>query len=49
VDATHEKLIDIAKVYWQNGLRKIVALRGDLLQGVEKPQSYASDLVALLK
>lgn len=49
VDATREELIDIAKDYWQSGIRKIVALRGDLPEGVEKPQSYASDLVALLK
>jgi methylenetetrahydrofolate reductase (NADPH) len=49
VDATREELIEIAKDYWQSGIRKIVALRGDLPQGIEKPQSYASDLVALLK
>ncbi|MFT5841158.1 MAG: methylenetetrahydrofolate reductase (NADPH) [Flavobacteriales bacterium] len=49
VDATREELIEIAKDYWQSGIRKIVALRGDLPAGVEKPQSYASDLVALLK
>jgi len=49
VDATREELIDIAKDYWQSGIRKIVALRGDLPPGVEKPQSYASDLVKLLK
>jgi methylenetetrahydrofolate reductase (NADPH) len=49
VDATREELIEIAKDYWQSGIRKIVALRGDLPEGVEKPQSYASDLVALLK
>jgi methylenetetrahydrofolate reductase (NADPH) len=49
VDATKEELIQIAKDYWASGIRKIVALRGDLPPGVEKPQSYASDLVALLK
>ncbi|MFT4937183.1 MAG: methylenetetrahydrofolate reductase (NADPH) [Paraglaciecola sp.] len=49
VDATREELIQIAKDYWASGIRKIVALRGDLPAGVEKPQSYASDLVALLK
>lgn len=49
VDATREELIEIAKDYWQSGIRKIVALRGDLPPGVEKPQSYASDLVSLLK
>ena len=49
VDATREELIEIAKDYWKSGIRKIVALRGDLPDGVEKPQSYASDLVTLLK
>jgi methylenetetrahydrofolate reductase (NADPH) len=49
VDASREELIQIAKDYWASGIRKIVALRGDLPEGVETPQSYASDLVALLK
>lgn len=49
VDASREELIQIAKDYWDSGIRKIVALRGDLPDGVSKPQSYASDLVALLK
>jgi|TARA_R110000868_G_scaffold58310_8_gene180190 methylenetetrahydrofolate reductase (NADPH) len=49
VDATKDELIQIAKDYWASGIRKIVALRGDLPPGSEKPQSYASDLVALLK
>jgi len=49
VDATKDELIQIAKDYWASGIRKIVALRGDLPPGSDKPQSYASDLVALLK
>ncbi|MDN4501859.1 methylenetetrahydrofolate reductase [Alteromonadaceae bacterium BrNp21-10] len=49
VDATRDELIDIAKDYWQSGIRRIVALRGDLPKGVEKTDMYASDLVALLK
>ncbi|MFT5676036.1 MAG: methylenetetrahydrofolate reductase (NADPH) [Paraglaciecola sp.] len=49
VDATREELVQIAKDYWASGIRKIVALRGDLPEGVETPQSYASDLVTLLK
>jgi methylenetetrahydrofolate reductase (NADPH) len=49
VDATREELIRIAKDYWQSGIKKIVALRGDLPPGVEKPPFYAADLVALLK
>jgi methylenetetrahydrofolate reductase (NADPH) len=49
VDASREELIQIAKDYWHSGIRKIVALRGDLPQGLDTPHSYASDLVALLK
>ncbi len=49
VDASREELVQIAKDYWASGIRKIVALRGDLPEGLEKPESYASDLVALLK
>ena len=49
VDATREELIQIAKDYWASGIRKIVALRGDLPEGVAVPESYASDLVVLLK
>lgn len=49
VDASREELIQIAKDYWASGIRKIVALRGDLPEGVAVPESYASDLVALLK
>jgi methylenetetrahydrofolate reductase (NADPH) len=49
VDASPKQLTEIAKDYWHKGIRKIVALRGDLPQGVTKAPSYASDLVALLK
>jgi methylenetetrahydrofolate reductase (NADPH) len=49
VDASREELVQIAKDYWSSGIKKIVALRGDLPPGVAKPESYASDLVALLK
>ncbi|GAA6182975.1 MULTISPECIES: methylenetetrahydrofolate reductase [Alteromonadaceae] len=49
VDAGREELIQIAKDYWQSGIRRIVALRGDLPAGTEKTEMYASDLVALLK
>ena len=49
VDATKDELKQIAKDYWDSGIRRIVALRGDLPQGVEKTDMYASDLVALLK
>lgn len=49
VDATAEELRQIAQDYWDNGIRKIVALRGDLPQGVSKTDMYAVDLVKLLK
>ena len=39
----------IARDYWNNGIRHIVALRGDLPPGSGKPEMYASDLVTLIK
>ncbi|AKJ43498.1 methylenetetrahydrofolate reductase [Pragia fontium] len=49
IDASSDQLLDIAKDYWNSGIRHIVALRGDLPAGGGKPDMYASDLVALLK
>jgi methylenetetrahydrofolate reductase (NADPH) len=49
VDATPDELRSIAKEYWDSGIKRIVALRGDLPKGVEKTDMYASDLVTLLK
>lgn len=49
IDATPDQLRDIARDYWNSGIRHIVALRGDLPAGGGKPEMYASDLVALLK
>ncbi|KUE80936.1 methylenetetrahydrofolate reductase [Aeromonas schubertii] len=49
IDASRDELRTIARDYWNSGIRHIVALRGDLPQGVEKPDMYAADLVALLK
>lgn len=49
VDATRDELRTIAQDYWDNGIRNIVALRGDLPSGAGKPEMYADDLVALLK
>lgn len=50
VDASKAELIEIAKDYWQNGIRHIVALRGDLPpHSSSKPAFYASDLVAILR
>jgi methylenetetrahydrofolate reductase (NADPH) len=50
VDASKAELIEIAKDYWQNGIRHIVALRGDLApNSASKPALYASDLVEILR
>ena len=49
IDATPEELKVIAKDYWDNGIRHIVALRGDEPPGYRKKPFYASDLVKLLK
>ncbi|HGT4797290.1 TPA: methylenetetrahydrofolate reductase [Escherichia coli] len=49
IDATPDELRAIARDYWNNGIRHIVALRGDLPPGSGKPEMYASDLVTLLK
>ncbi|EEY5453021.1 methylenetetrahydrofolate reductase [Escherichia coli] len=49
IDATPDELRTIARDYWNNGIRHIVALRGDLPPGSGKPEMYASDLVTLLK
>ncbi|MCK9782260.1 MULTISPECIES: methylenetetrahydrofolate reductase [Enterobacterales] len=49
VDASREELQHIAQDYWQNGIRHIVALRGDLPDNTQKPDMYATDLVHLLK
>ena len=49
IDATPAELRIIARDYGNNGIRHIVALRGDLPPGSGKPEMYASDLVTLLK
>jgi methylenetetrahydrofolate reductase (NADPH) len=56
VDATREEIDEIAKDYWNAGVRHIVALRGDPQTGIgdrytphPEGYAYASDLVAGLK
>ena len=49
IDATRDELRAIARDYWDNGIRHIVALRGDLPPGSGKPEMYGADLVGLLK
>jgi methylenetetrahydrofolate reductase (NADPH) len=50
VDASKQQLIDIAGDYWNNGIRHIVALRGDLPpDSTAIPELYAADLVEILR
>ena len=50
VDASVDELKQIARDYWDNGIRHIVALRGDLPAGTTaKPALYAADLVEILR
>src|SRR5580765_6449253 len=49
IDSSQAELKSIANEYWKNGIRHIVALRGDQLEKSRKVKMYASDLVSLLK
>jgi methylenetetrahydrofolate reductase (NADPH) len=55
IGTDREQILDIARGYWQAGVRHIVALRGDPPQGADRYQphpngfSYAVDLVRGLK
>lgn len=49
IDASRSELKAIAQDYWNNNIRHIVALRGDLPDGNSQPSMYAADLVSLLK
>ena len=55
IGASRGEIDDIARQYWDMGIRNLVALRGDAPKGIEKyipyPDGYAygSDLVAGLK
>ncbi|WP_040975658.1 methylenetetrahydrofolate reductase [Necropsobacter massiliensis] len=49
IDATPAELKQIAQDYWNSGIRRIVALRGDEPPGYAKKPFYAADLVALLR
>ena len=49
IDACRSELQHIAEDYWHNGIRHIVALRGDLPNNSQQPDMYATDLVHLLK
>ncbi|MBK4775268.1 5,10-methylenetetrahydrofolate reductase [Candidatus Pantoea edessiphila] len=49
VDSTKQELRDIAYNYWNNGIYKIVALRGDINKASNKPNMYCYELVSLLR
>ena len=55
VGATREEVLEVARPYWAEGVRHIVALRGDATQGPESYQphpqgfAYGADLVAGLR
>ncbi|WP_425619688.1 methylenetetrahydrofolate reductase [Buchnera aphidicola] len=49
VNSTPGKLKSIAEKYWNNGIKNIIALRGDAIKKNYKHTMYASDLVILLK
>lgn len=49
VDASDDELKELAKHYWNSGIKDIVALRGDLPEGSPKPTRFANDLVSLLR
>jgi methylenetetrahydrofolate reductase (NADPH) len=55
IGAPRGEILDIARQYWDQGIRHIVALRGDAPKGMERYEphpegfAYAADLVAGLK
>ncbi len=55
IGATREEVLEVARQYWREGIRHIVALRGDAPQGATQYEphpdgyAYASDLVAGLR
>ena len=49
IDASPNELRSIARDYWNNGIRHLGALRGDLPEAGVKPEMYATDLVELLR
>ena len=56
VSATREEILEVAREYWNTGVRHLVALRGDPIAGIGSSYephpggfAYASDLVAGLR
>tara|TARA_X000000950_G_scaffold288829_1_gene407734 strand:- start:28864 stop:29724 length:861 start_codon:yes stop_codon:yes gene_type:complete len=53
VNSTKEEIIDIADTYWNEGIKHIVALRGDRVlengNSINDQLNYATDLIKILK
>lgn len=50
IDTSYDDLVSIAKEYWKNNIKHIVALRGDIFDKTKKSKLiYGKDLVLLLK
>lgn len=49
IDVERSELLEIANQYWDMGIRHILALRGDVPDGQERPEIYAEDLVRFLR
>lgn len=49
INKSQKQLLKIAKNYWNNNIRSIVALRGDTNKNIKNNNIYGVDLVRLLK
>lgn len=49
VDVEKSELLRIAEQYWDMGIRHILALRGDVPEGQDRPNIHAEDLVKFLR
>lgn len=49
INMSKEDLMQTAKIYWNNNIRSILALRGDYFENAKNKNMYANDLVILLK
>lgn len=49
VNSNKKKIQDLAHMYWNNGIKNIIALRGDIQEKNNSTQLYASELILLLK
>jgi len=49
INMTEDELTHISKMYWNNGIRHVLALRGDIPDSQSTSTMYAVDLIKLLK